>query len=237
MELNELKIYNPKLWKDGICRGAISYSQAGALTPGNVVTNIFAEGFIGGPKNPITVAFNPTGSIPIGPSNSYPKPWRSGSQFIQDGTYNTQIGPFAKLVGLSGSQFADTCKEGQEELQCKLGVFGRLGLASDGTVGFRMQNWHGQNEGPYGAAYFNSQNGTNWHTWEQWWDGASKATVFAKWEDYPGSPTVEVEVAFDVSDLGDPGYYPGANLGLAADASFDLLVAMISIAAIARWVF
>ena len=45
MDLNELKIYNPKLWKDGICRGAITYSQAGGLSPGGPITNLLLKDF------------------------------------------------------------------------------------------------------------------------------------------------------------------------------------------------
>lgn len=235
MDINELKSWNPRLWKDAICRGAITYNEVGALATGNIVTNLFVEGFLGGPHNPVNVPFSPTGNIPIGSSDSYPKPWRSASQKLQDGSYNSQIGPFARLVGLPSAEFKDTCKEGQESQQCQLGLFGRLGIGAGGQLGFRLQDWYNQDEGPYGAAYFNEQNGTNWHTWKQWWDGASKATILASWEDYAGSPIVEVEVAYDVADLGDPDWYPGAYLGLAADASFDLLIAMVAIAAAARW--
>ena len=238
MDINELKVWNPRLWKDGICRGAITYSQAGALTPGNIVTNPFVEGLFGAPHQPVTVAFDPnSGSVPIGPSDTYPKPWRSLSQKTQDGTYGSQIGPFARLVNLPAGTFADTCKEGQESEQCQLGLFGRLGIGNGSYPGFRLQDWYNQNEGSYGAAYYNEQNGTNWHTWKQWWDGASKVTIYAVWEDYPGDPLVEVEIAYDVTDLGDPDWYPGQNLGLVGDASFDLLVGMVAIAAAARWLF
>jgi len=239
----ELKVWNTPLWADGVCRGEISYSEVGALATGNIVTNLIAESFLNGPNSPVNVAFDPTGSIPLGPSDSYPKPWRSASQKLQDSTYGSQIGPFARLVSIKNNRsFSDTCVDGCGSGNgggdpCSIGLFGRLGLSSDGTLGFRLQDWYNQNEGPYGAAYFNEQNGTNWHTWKQWWDGASKATIYAGWDDYPGSPTVEVEVAYDVTDLGDPDWYPGQYLGLAGDASIDLLVAMVAIAAAARWIF
>ena len=237
----DLKIWNTALWKDGVCRGEISYSEAGALTPGNIVTNPLIEGFFGAPHNPVNVAFSVnSGSVPIGPSDTYPKPWRSASQKTQDGSYGSQIGPFARLVSL-GNQIPNTCVDGCGSGNggadpCSLGLFGRLGIGNGSYPGFRLQDWYNQNEGPYGAAYYNELNGTNWHTWKQWWDGASKATIYAVWEDYPGDPLVEVEIAYDITDLGDPDWYPGQNLGLAADASFDLLVAMVAIAAAARWI-
>jgi len=236
MDINELKIYNPKLWKDGICRGAITYSFAGALTPGGPISNIFAEGFLGGPHPPIIVAFDPAGNIPVGASDSYPKPWRGASQKLQDGSYGSQIGPFARLVNVPPGVFKETCQEGQEDQQCKLGLFGRLGVGDGNQLGFRMQDWYGQGEGSYDTAYFNNQYGTQWDTWKDWWDNSSKTTVFAVWEDYPGSPTVEVEVAYDYISLGDDDYFPGLNGRAFVDNSLDLLVAMVGLAVlVSRW--
>ena len=63
---NELKLYNPRLFWDGVCRKSIPYSAGEGLDPGGVVTNAFAEGFVGGPFAPINALFDPNGSIPIG---------------------------------------------------------------------------------------------------------------------------------------------------------------------------
>ena len=72
-------------------------------------------------------------------------------------------------------------------------------------------DWYNQDEGNFDTAYFNSQYGANWDTWKEWWENASKATVFAVWENYPNSPLVEVEVAYDYIGTGDPDFYPGLN--------------------------
>ena len=233
MDLNELKIYNPKLWKDGICRGAITYSQAGGLSPGGPITNLLAEGFLGGPHPPIIMSFDPAGSIPIGAADTYPKPWRGAQQRLNDASYGSTIGPFARLINVPG--FKDTCKEGQEDQQCKLGLFGRLGIGDGNQLGFRLMDWYNQDEGNYNTAYFNSQYGANWDTWKEWWENASKATVFAVWENYPGSPVVEVEVAYDYIGINDDDFYPGLDGRAYLDNSLDLLVAMVAIAVLIRW--
>ena len=236
MDYNELRNNNLRLWEDGICRGSISYSQAGGLAPGGPITNLLAEGFLGGPHPPIVISFDPTGGIPIGPGDTYPKPWRGAQQRLNDASYGSTIGPFARLVSIPKQTFAeDTCKEGQEDDQCKIGLFGRLGIGDGNVVGFRLMDWHGQDEGNFNTAYFNNQFGSNWDTWKEWWENASKATVFAKWEDVIGNPTVEVEVAFDYVGVNDDDFYPGLNGQTLADNSLDLLVAMVAIAVLIRW--
>ena len=97
-----------------------------------------------------------------------------------------------------------------------------------------MQNWYHQDEGQYGTAYYNNQ-GTNWPTWKEWWENAHKATVGAIWDDVPGNPVVEVEVAFEDINLGDDGYFPGPGLSGVAPQSYDLLLGMIALAALTRF--
>jgi hypothetical protein len=236
MDYNELRNSNLRLWEDGICRGGISYSAAGGLSPGGPITNIFTEGFLGGPHPPIIFSFDPTGNIPIGPSDTYPKPWRGAQQRLNDASYGSTIGPFARLVSIPNTIFVDdTCQEGQEDDQCKIGLFGRLGLGDGNAVGFRLMDWHGQDEGNFDTAYFNNQYSSNWDTWKEWWENASKATVFAKWEDVIGNPTVEVEVAYDYIGTGDDDFYPGLDGKVYLDNSLDLLVAMVAIAVLIRW--
>ena len=238
---NELETFNPKLWFDGICRGKISYSEVGGLSPGGPITNLLAEGFLGGPHPPIVMSFDPTGNIPIGPGDTYPKPWRGAQQRLNDASYGSTIGPFARIVSINNNiNFDDTCVDechssnGGDD-QCKIGLFGRLGIGDGNVVGFRLMDWHGQDEGNFNTAYFNNQFGSNWDTWKEWWENASKATVFAKWEDVIGNPTVEVEVAFDYVGVNDDDFYPGLNGQTLADNSLDLLVAMVAIAVLIRW--
>ena len=238
---NELETFNPKLWFDGICRGKISYSEVGGLSPGGPITNLLAEGFLGGPHPPIVISFDPTGGIPIGPGDTYPKPWRGAQQRLNDASYGSTIGPFARIVSINNNiNFDDTCVDechssnGGDD-QCKIGLFGRLGIGDGNVVGFRLMDWHGQDEGNFNTAYFNNQFGSNWDTWKEWWENASKATVFAKWEDVIGNPTVEVEVAFDYVGVNDDDFYPGLNGQTLADNSLDLLVAMVAIAVLIRW--
>lgn len=237
---NELETFNPKLWFDGICRGKISYSEVGGLSPGGPITNRLAEGFLGGPHPPIIFSFDPTGNIPIGPSDTYPKPWRGAQQRLNDASYGSTIGPFARIVSINNNiNFDDTCVDecdssnGGDD-QCKVGLFGRLGIGDGNVVGFRLMDWHGQDEGNFDTAYWNSQ-GANWDTWKEWWENASKATVFAKWEDVVGNPTIEVEVAYDYIGTGDDDFYPGLDGNAYLDNSLDLLVAMVALAVLIRW--
>ena len=241
MDYNELRNNNLRLWEDGICRGSISYSQAGGLAPGGPITNLLAEGFLGGPHPPIVISFDPTGGIPIGPGDTYPKPWRGAQQRLNDASYGSTIGPFARIVSINNNiNFDDTCVDecdssnGGDD-QCKIGLFGRLGIGDGSVIGFRLMDWHGQDEGNFNTAYFNNQFGSNWDTWKEWWENASKATVFAKWENVIGSPTVEVEVAYDYVGVNDDDFYPGLNGQSLADNSLDLLVAMVAVAVLIRW--
>jgi len=239
----ELSAWNPKLLLDGVCRGSIPYSEINALQTGSAVTNTFVEGFLGGPHPPNVAAFDPNaGSIPIGPGTTYPKPWRSASQKLQDASYGSTIGPFARIVKVSdlnslGNTCVDSCMTEEQKL-CggeSGGIWGRIGLGDGSHPGFRAQPWFIQSEGTYNTAYWNDQ-GADWLTWKQWWSSASKATIPCVWVDQ-GNIIVEVEVAYSLSDIGDVTYWPGPNLGAVGDASYDLIIAMVAIAAIGRWIF
>lgn len=238
MNFSDIKQYNERLFWDGVCRKKISYSQAGALATGSAASSPLIEGFSGGPKSPVYSNFDPTGSISIGPGGTYPKPWRSASQFLQDGSYGSQIGPFARLVKIPENiSMENTCVGDLPNCGGDGGgIYGRLGISDDGTLGFRSQDWYNQSEGTYDTTFWNGQLGTDWVTWKSWWDSASKATVTAKWMDPILPFNVEVEVAYDSLSPGDEGYFPAPSLNGVADASYDLLIAMVAIAAVTRWI-
>lgn len=236
---NELEVWNPKLWADGICRGKISYSDIGALQTGSAVNNTLIEGILGGPHPPIVYGFNPNGNVPIGASDTYPKPWRSASQRLQDGSYGSQIGPFARIVSIRNNpnfdnSCVDSCMTG-DNISCSNGIWGRLGLGSGGQLAFRAQPWYDQAEGTYNAEYWNSQYSADWDSWKEWWANASKATVNAVWEDLYDKPEVQVEVAYDYIRTSDDDFFPGLDGKVYSDFSLDLLVAMVAIAAFVRW--
>jgi len=236
MNSNQVKDFNPRLFWDGVCRGTLTYSEAGALPVGNRVTSPFTEGFLGGPHAPVTTTANPASPI-IGASDSYPKPWRSASQKLQDASHGSLIGPFARLVRIPEEVFElNTCCDALVK-SCggaDGGIYGRLGIGDGNTIGFRAQGWYSQDEGPYGTAYYNNQ-GANWPTWKEWWANGTKETITAIWEDMPGNPVVEVEILFEDLGPGDDGYFGGPELSGIAPNSYDLLVAMVALAVLIRW--
>ena len=242
MDYSELKSANPRLFWDGVCRGSISYSTGGALVTGDAAKTPLIEGLLGGPKPPEESSFNPLTTSIIGPGSGYPKPWRSGSQFTQNASYGSQIGPYAKLVRLPDGDyvgFDDTCVGGYPG-QCGGpygGIYGRLGIGDGVHLGFRAQDWYNQDEGTYDTAYWNTQNDTDWLTWKKWWDGATKTTIEVIWYvDQVTALYAEAEVANDTPDIGDTNYFPGPNLNGVANASYDLLTGMVATAIVARWI-
>lgn len=238
---SELKDANPRLYWDAVCRDKVSYSEAGALTPGNVVTNTFIEGVLGGPHGQENSGYNPLTTDIIGAGTGYPKPWRSASQKLQDQSYGSTIGPFARIVTSSippQESFPGTCCDNKKmpnpPKPCGEGIFGRIGIGDGNHLGFRAQDWHGQAEGTYNTAYWQNQ-GANWDTWKDWWDNCTKTTITCIWEDIPGNPEIQVEVANDYIDIGDDDYFPGLDGKVYLDASLDLLVAMVALAVFVRW--
>ena len=247
MDFTDIRIHNPRLFYDGICRRKIPYSNLTYnLQTGQASSNPIIEPFLGGPKPPVSDSFDPATTDIIGPSG-YPKPWRSGSQFLQDASYGSTIGPFARMVGLPKEDnllFPNTCKNGSKPNQCGgaggVGIWGRIGIGAGPDyeyLGFRSQDWYNQSEGFYDTNYYNGEFGVDWLTWKKWWDSASKKTLTVRWigEVY-GDPLVDVEVAYATPDVGDATYYPGFNLSAFANSTADLLTIMVGIAAIARWI-
>lgn len=248
MDNNLLKIHNPRLFYDGVCREKIPYSLFAELETGSAVTSPFIEGFFGYPQAPGDASFNPDfGAIPIGPGSGYPRPWRSLSQGTQNSSYGSLIGPYARIVRLPDNDplLPNTCRDTDEDgignipSNCGgsggLGVFGRIGIGDGQYYGFRSQNWYLQSEGTYNTAYFNTEFGVDWPTWKAWWNGASKKTITVKWMDLTSKPLVDVEIAHATPDVGDADYYPGFNLSAFSDSSLTLLSSMVAIAAVARW--
>ena len=233
----QLKEFNPKLFYDGVCRGKISYSEAGALQTGNTVTNLLTEGILGGPHSQENTGYNPLTTDIIGPGTGYPKPWRSAGQKLQDASYGSSIGPFARIVTSSiNTPPFNTCVDECENTSnsCEKGIFGRIGIGDGNHLGFRAQPWYDQAEGTYNTAYWQSQ-GANWDTWKDWWENCTKTVITCIWEDIPGSPEVQVEVANDYFGPGDDGYFGGADLSGLAQNSYDLLVGMVALAVLIRW--
>jgi len=237
---SELKEANPKLFYDAVCRGNITYAEAGALQTGGTVTSLLVEGFLGGPHGQENSSYNPLTTDIIGPGTGYPKPWRSGSQKLQDNSYGSQIGPYARIVpsSINDPSFPGQCCEPKtndpQNNPCEGGIFGRIGIGDGSYLGFRAQPWYDQAEGTYNTIYWQSQ-GANWDTWKDWWDNCTKTTITCIWEDIPGNPLVDVEVAHDYLGPGDDGYWGGPNMSGVAENSYDLLVAMVAIAVLIRW--
>lgn len=240
MEYSRLKTSNPRLYWDGVCRGRISYSDAGALQTGGAAQFPLIEGILGGPIPPNGSSFNSTSTPPIGPGGSYPRPWRSGSQQTQNASYGSTIGPYARLVKLPDGDFIslkNTCIDSSGyPKQCGGsggGIYGRLGIGDGQYLGFRAQDWYNQNEGTYNTAYWNNELSTQWLTWKKWWDSASKTTITAIWVvDNITSFIAEVEVAYATPNPGDDTFYPGANLSAFDDFSLPLLSVVIGVAVI-----
>lgn len=237
---SELKEANPKLAYDAVCRGFISYADIGALQTGGTVTSLLIEGILGGPHSQENSYYNPLTTDIIGAGTGYPKPWRSAGQKTQDQSYGSSIGPFARIVpsSINDPAFPGQCCEPKnndpKNNPCQGGIFGRIGIGDGNHLGFRAQPWYDQAEGTYNTAYWQSQ-GANWDTWQDWWDNCTKTTITCIWEDIPGSPEVQVEVANGYLGPGDDGYFGGPNLNGLASASYDLLVGMIALAAFIRW--
>jgi len=240
MLFSELKEANPKLFYDAVCRGSITYAEAGALQTGGTVTSLLVEGILGGPHGQENSSYNPLTTDIIGPGTGYPKPWRSASQKLQDTSYGSQIGPYARIVpsSINDPSFPGQCCEPKNDDPlnnfCQGGIFGRIGIGDGNYLGFRAQPWYDQAEGTYNTAYWQSQ-GANWDTWKDWWSNCTKTTITCIWEDIPGNPLVDVEVAHDYLGPGDDGYWGGPNMSGVAENSYDLLVAMVALAVLIRW--
>ena len=237
---SELKEANPKLYYDGICRGKIPLSELSPLSTGNPASMPLIEGFAGGPHPPQNYTFDPKTSIPVGSGPGYPKPWRSASQFIQDAAYGSQVGPYARFIRFVDSpSIPDTCSDNQNnDTPCGGtgggGVWGRIGISQGGGIyKFYPQDWYNQNEGFYNTAFWNNELNVEWQTRKDWWASCSKAII-----QLPVSFSgvmAEVQVAYGSPQFNDPRYFKGLDLGVYNDFSFDLLIAMVALAAAVRW--
>ena len=168
MVLDDLKLYNPRLYWDMVARGSVPYSQAGALQWGAPVTNLFAESFLGGPHAPdynsLPLPTDYDTPTRLAESGNYPKPWRSAAQKLQNATY-TYIGPYACFVGFvdcdSSGCVADTCTDANKKSGIKpVRLWGRWGVAISGPNSaegaFFPQDWYTPSEGSYSANYWNT---------------------------------------------------------------------------------
>lgn len=256
MDIDKLKTVNPQLYWDAVANGIIPYSTAGALSWGSAASSPLIESFIGGPKppdyrsHPLPTDFSaPTA---FAESGAYPKPWRSGSQYIQNATYSN-VGPYASLVGWvtsdeNGNGIVSRCctSSGSSGNPKSTRLWGRWGVATSGPRSgegaFFPQNWYDPSEGTYNATYWNNyfeQSGSpldpEWQLRKDWWSSINKITIKSYFAN-TGIPC-EIEIAQSFFEFGTPEYFAGIDLGVYPDFSIELtlLVAMVSIAAAARW--
>jgi len=245
---DELKLYNPRLYWDGVGSGKISYSEAGALAWGSAVSSPFIEGILGGPFPPEYFLLDPDANPPTGESGQYPKPWRSYSQRLQNANY-TYVGPYAKFVGFkscsSGGCVDDTCTEVNRKSKSKpSAVWGRYGIALSGPnlgeTAFFPQDWYNPSEGTYNANYWNtyfSEQGNpldpEWQLRKDWWGSVSKKTITTRFGN--SGLICEIEVAYNTPEFGTDAYFAGIDAAIYNDYSLDLLVVMVGIAALTRW--
>lgn len=239
----ELKLYNPRLYWDGVGRGKISYSESGALVWGAAASSPFVEGFLGGPHAPEYYLLDPDATPPTGESGQYPKPWRSAAQKLQNANY-TYVGPYASFIGFkkcTGSGcIADTCTEANKNSKVNpSSVWGRYGIALSGpNIGepaFFPQDWYNPSEGTYNATYWNNQYSLDppWDTRKKWWSSVSKKTITTRFGNT--GLLCEIQVAYNTPLFGTPEYFAGVDAAVYNDYSLELLTVMIAVAAIARW--
>ena len=239
----ELKLYNPRLYWDGVGREKISYSEAGALVWGPPVSTPFIEGILGGPHAPEYYLLDPDAEPPTGEGGQYPKPWRSAAQKLQNANY-TYVGPYAKFVGFkkcTGSGcIADTCTEANKNSKAKpSAVWGRYGIALSGAYSgqpaFFPQDWYNPSEGTYNATYWNNQYNLDppWQTRKNWWGSVTKKTITTRFGNT--GLLCEIEVCYNTPQFGTAAYFAGVDAAIYNDFSLELLVVMVGIAALTRW--
>ena len=246
MDVNQLYLDNPTLFWSGVGTGNIPYSEApGNLTWGANVQSLLIESFLGGPHAPDYRPISQPGTnfaVPtqLAESGAYPKPWRSAAQKTQQSSY-TNVGPYAALIGIEGKQLC--CREDDPAKIAR--VYGRWGYATSGPAqnqgAFFPQDWYNQDEGTFDAEYWNDYFEVNqppglvpeWQLRPDWWGSSEKSTIRA----YIANTGIEcqIEVLYEQFDIDDPEYFPGLDLAAYPDFSFDVLVVMISVAAITRW--
>ncbi len=239
MNFNTLYKYNPDLVLDGIANGPLDYT----LIPGHIPVgpnqpNEFVTSFVGGPYLPDNSSFNPNtlSGLSLGGGGSYPKPFLSFGQKVTNANYS-YIGPYARL-----KRFVDsTCVSTTENCPGNPNLYGRLGVIPDGIGmsqwGFFYSPWYIHDDGDYGPEFWSERYNLEppIPTKSQWWDQCSKTTVLARLYNHPLRPWAIVEVAYQYTDFDDEQYFKGPDAGTLPDASLDLLVVFVGLAAALRW--
>ena len=253
MNKSDLKQQNPRLYYDMVASGKIPYSEAGALAWGAPVTNLFTEAFLLGPHAPdhrqIVKPTDFSAPTQFAESGAYPKPWRSAAQKTTNAIHTT-MGPYAALVGwIEGNdldeQVNNLCNENNKFDKIKpTKLFGRWGIATSGPTsgqaGFFLQDWYSPSEGTYDANYWNNYFDSigapripPWQLRTDWWESIDKTTILT-YVEQTGLVGL-VQVAWRDIDFDDADYFPGLDISGIANASYDLLTVMVSLAAITRW--
>jgi len=239
MDLNTLQSVNPQLFWSGVGNGSIPYSSApGNLTWGAAVSSTLVEGILGGPHGPdyqsIAVPADFASPSAFAESGRYPKPWRSAAQKLQNASY-TNVGPYAALIGVGGESLCCSSDDPGKISR----VYGRWGTSTSGpNIGqgaFFPQDWYNPSEGFYNATYWNDQFSPDpeWQLRVDWWESIEKVTIQSRIANT--GVECEIEVAISPFVFGSDEYFAGIDLGVYADFSLDLLVAMVAIAAAVRW--
>lgn len=245
MNYSEIRAHNPKLFWDGVGRGAIDYSNIPGLIPvGEGQPNPTITSFLGGPHPPENASFDYKSNIPIGAGGSYPKPFLSFSQRLTNAN-NSNLGPYARLVGFQSNSIdsiEDTCVPGVSgRFGGGFGIWGRVGViisgSRSGELGFFAQDWYNANDGQYDAAFWSNyfDIDPSWPDKKAWWAGVSKATINAYLPNTVGVPLVKVQIAYRSPQFENADFYRGSDLGVFNDFSIDLLTVMIGTAALVRW--
>ena len=249
MDIDKIKQNNPQLYWDMVANNIIPYSTAGALQWGSPVTNLFAESLLNGPNQPdytsIPLPTDFSSPTVFAESGSYPKPWRSAAQKLQNANY-TNVGPYAAMIGWldvdAGESICDI-KNKENNIQ-PARLYGRWGVATSGPNAgqgaFFPQDWYNPSEGTYNANFWNtyfSDQGNPldppWQLRKEWWESINKTTILSRFGNT--GLVCQIEVAQSFFEFGTPEYFAGIDLAVYPDYSLDLLVAMVAIAAAVRW--
>lgn len=239
MDINTLYQTNQQLFWSGVGTGKIPYSETpGNLTWGAAVSSSLVEGILGGPHYPdnssIVLPTDFGAPSTFAENSNYPKPWRSAAQKLQNANY-TNVGPYTALIGVGGESLCCTSEDPGKIAR----VYGRWGIATSGPNSgqgaFFPQDWYSPSEGFYSATYWQEQNSFDpeWQLRVDWWESVKKTTIQSRIANT--GIECEIEVAYSPYQFGNPEYWAGPDISGVVDNSYDLLVAMVAIAALARW--
>jgi hypothetical protein len=242
-DISQLFTNNPDLLLDGIARKQIGLSHIPGVIPvGAGQPNEFVTSFLGGPYIPVNYAFNPNtlSGLSFGGNGYYPRPFLSYSQKLTNANYS-YIGPYARLV-----KFVNTKCDPDAGPLCTnapLGeIYGRLGIIPDGlgsgSYGFFISPWHSETvDGTYDAGFWSERFNIDPPIPDKptWWDQCSKTTVIARFYNHPTRQHCIVEIAYNNLEFDSDQYFPGMDAGSLGDASLDMLVVFVGLAAAVRW--